>query len=113
MRHFKSFVIALAIIVGSSSFAATNNPTSTPDKMGITELSNLLEDDQFYLNKDLNGKVVFSINEKNKIIIHSVLCQDKNVRNYLEDKLENRKLFGEGWEVGKVYILPVKMKMVS
>lgn len=113
MRHFKTFAIALAIMVCGNTFAGSTMNPDTPVTKEAAELTKLLNGDYLQLSKSQQGKIIFYLNENKEIVIHSVLCRDSDLRKQLQKKLENQKLTGEGWVTGKVYILPVKMKMVS
>lgn len=111
MRHLKTITVALAIMVGSTSFASKGKPETPNKNSNSYELSVLLEDHTLALEKDYLGKVIFSLNEERKIVLHSVLSKNAFVRNYITNKLTDKILKGAQWEVGKIYYLPVKMKM--
>ncbi len=109
MRHLKTFAIALAIMISSNTFASLDKPADK--KSNSYELSKLLEDHSLILERDYLGKVVFSINEEREIVVHSILTKEEFVREYISEKLTDKVVTGYQWEVGKVYHLPVKMKM--
>lgn len=110
MRNLKTFAIAMAIMISSNAFASKDKPGTVDKNSNSYELSKLLEDHSLFLEQDYFGKVVFSINEKREIVVHSILSKEEFVRNYIQEKLTDKVLNGYQWEVGKVYHLPVKMK---
>ncbi len=110
MKNLKTFAIALAIMISSNTFASKDKPVTDKNSKSY-ELSKLLEDRYLEIEKDYYGNVLFSVNEENQIVLHSVLSKDEFVRNYINEKLTDKFLTGTRWEVGKIYNLPVKMKM--
>ncbi|HSP40979.1 MAG TPA: hypothetical protein VLN46_06060 [Gillisia sp.] len=111
MKNFKTFAVALAIMISSNSFASKDKPRTTDKNSNSYELSVLLEDHLLSLERDYIGKVVFSVNEEKQIVVHSIISKEEFVRDYISEKLTDKVLTGAHWEVGKIYHLPVKMKM--
>jgi len=110
MKNLKTFAVALAIMISGNTFAAKEKPV-TEKKSNSYELARLLEDQALNLKKEYLGKVIFSVNEKREIVLHAVLGKEEFVRDYITSKLSDQVLRGDHWVVGKVYHLPVKMKM--
>lgn len=107
MRQFKTFAVAMMVLMGTTAFSGTG---TEPTKNNSVDLSRLLEDQSLFVQKDQFCKVVFSLDENNEIQIHAILSKDKFLRDYITEKLEDKSLRGENWETGKVYILPLRMK---
>lgn len=101
----------MAIMVSASTFANSEIYPPVDKKSNSFEIGRLLKSNNVELKKELFGKVVFSLAEDGKIVIHSVLTKDQYVRDYVAGKLKDQKLSGDQWEVGKTYILPVRMKL--
>lgn len=110
MKNLKTFAVALAIMISGNTFASKEKP-KTEKNSNSYELSVLLEDNSLALERDYLGKVVFSVNEEREIVIHAILSKEEFARNYINEKLKDQTLTGPQWEVGKIYHLPVKMKM--
>lgn len=110
MKNLKTFAVALAIMISGNSFASKEKPR-TDKTSNSYELAKLLDDPSMALQRDYLGKVIFSVNEEKEIVLHAILSKDEFVRNYINDKLVDQVLTGAQWEVGKIYHLPVKMKM--
>lgn len=111
MRHFKTFAIALAIMVGTNTFANSEPVSSKNKKDSPFEVKDLFKHYLLTYHKDLYGKVVFSLDEDRKIVVHSVATQDDFLREYVMKQMKDRVLKGEEWEIGKPYILPLRVKM--
>lgn len=110
MKNFKTFAIALAILISGNVFASKEKPRTEKNSISY-ELGKLLEDPFLELQRDYVGKVIFSVNEEREIVLHAILTKEDFVRNYINEKLADQVLTGPSWEVGKIYHLPVKMKM--
>lgn len=113
MKNLKTFAIASAMLICSSSFAGSNPIFGANKKSASYEVSKLLNGDRLILQKDMKGKVIFSLNEKREIVVHSVLCRDEQVLEFIKERLQDQKLLNEKWEVGKTYNLPLQMKVVK
>ena len=111
MKNFKTFAVALAIMISSNTFASKDKPRKADKNSNSYELSVLLNDHFLVLERDYIGKVVFSINEERQIVVHSILSKEEFVRDYISEKLTDKVLAGAHWEVGTIYHLPVKMEM--
>ncbi len=110
MKNLKTFALALAIMISTNTFASKDK--SGPGKYSNShEISMLLEDSSLILEKDYIGKVIFSVNEEKQIVLRSVFSKDEFVKDYISEKLTDKVLKGDQWEVGKIYHLPVKLKM--
>lgn len=108
MRNLKLFAVACAIMVSSNIFAESNSsPKSKPLSY---EMEKLLSNRYFTIDNDHKGKVLFSLNEESKIVVHYVQFHDKEVRQYILEKLQDQELKNHSLEIGKVYALPLQMK---
>jgi len=110
MKNLKTFAVALAIMISGNAFALKENPVVNKNSNSY-ELARLLKDQSLNLEKDYLGKVIFSVNEDREIVIHAVLGKEEFVRDYITTKLSDQVLKGDQWIVGKIYHLPVRMKM--
>lgn len=110
MRHLKTFTIAMAFLISGSALANSENPLAVVNTSHSYEMQKLLRDSSLVLEEDLFGKVIFSVSAEKEVIIHSVLSKEEFVREYLQEKLEEKTLSGKDWVVGQTYILPVKLK---
>src|SRR5690606_18058039 len=109
-KNLKTFVLAVAIMISGSILAAKEKPVVNKNSNSY-ELAKLLEDQTLNLDKDYLGKVVFSVNEDREIVLHAVMSKEEFARDYITSKLSDKVLNGNNWVVGKIYHLPVRMKM--
>ena len=110
MRNLRLFLAAFALMLTTSTFA---NPGFYPetDRGSITyEIEKMLKDSGLIIEEEFTVKVIFKVNEEHKIEIHAVKSQNEEVNKFLEKRLNNRKLHGEGWSTEKFYELPVKVQ---
>jgi len=100
----------MAFLISGSALANSENPLAVVNTSHSYEMQKLLRDSSLVLEEDLFGKVIFSVSAEKEVIIHSVLSKEEFVREYLQEKLEEKTLSGKDWVVGQTYILPVKLK---
>lgn len=112
MRNLKTFAVALAIMICSSSFAGSNPISDKSKNSSSFEVGKFLKG-HFFIEKDYKGKVYFSLDKDRKIVVHSVLCEDRVISATVNDRLQNRVLSDSKLEVGKVYVLPLYLKAVK
>lgn len=111
MRHLKTFAIALAIMVCTNTFA-NSEPESSKNKKDVPfELKGLFQSNLLSYHHELYGRVIFSLNEKREIEVHTVATKDDLLRMYVMENMDKKVLSGGEWEVGKAYILPLRVKL--
>lgn len=109
MKQFKTLAIALAIMVGTNTFA-NSEPASKNKNVENADINQILRSNFLAVNEDLFAKVVFTLDENKKIEVNSVATKNPFMRRYLTNRLEDKILKGEEWEAGKTYILPVRIQ---
>jgi hypothetical protein len=111
MKQLKTALVALALVAGSAVFAI--NPTLIVEKNpASTELKKMLNNPEFIVESDMEANVLFTINEDKEIIILSVDTDNRDVERYVFDRLSNEELDSD-LQVGKQYIVPIKIKSVK
>ncbi len=110
MKNFRLFFAAFALMLTTSTFA---NPAFYPEtnRGSITyEIEKMLKDSGLIIEEEFTVTVLFKVNEDHKIVIHAVKSPNEEVNEFLQKRLDNRKLHGDGWSVDKYYELPVKVQ---
>lgn len=108
MRTLKLFAVAVAIMISGNIFAETK---PIPGKKSFSyEIAKFFDNGKFIIDEDHRGKVYFSLNEERKITVHYVSFKDREVKEYIAESLQDKKLRDVQWEVGKVYSLPLLMR---
>lgn len=111
MKTFKTLFVALALIFSSTFFAAelpseedrSNSPVSY-------EIEKMLADSNLIIENDFVVKIVFKVNSEKRIELRSIESPNEEVNEFLEKRLKNRKLHGDGWFTEKIYELPVRVQ---
>lgn len=103
MKTLKTVFVALSILITSSAFATTSE---TPDAI-TKEISELLDHPSFLVTQERSVNVEFVLNKDNEVIVVSIDCENADVRNFINERL-NRKVLENKLQQGKVYTLPVK-----
>jgi hypothetical protein len=106
MKTLKTVFLALSILITSSAFATDTVTISTPETV-TKEMTALLDNPSFLVTQEQTVSVEFVLNKNNEVVVLSVDCDDADVINFINDRL-NRQELDNKLEQGKVYILPVK-----
>lgn len=107
MRKLNSIVVALALLVGTVTFAnekvtiLETDPTSQ-------ELGELLENPAFLVLEDTDAYVTFMINDEDEIVVLSVKTENEQIEKFVKSRLNYQKL-ENSLEHGKEYKVPVKI----
>lgn len=110
MRHFKLLLAAFALMLTTSTFAGTTLDFES-NRGGITfEIEKMLKDSGLIIEEEFTVRVFFKLDEDKRISIQSVKSPNEEVNAFLEKRLSNQKLHGDGWFTEKIYELPVKVR---
>ena len=112
MKTFKIFFLALAVTFSSSIFAAPERVDRESRKIPpITlEIEKMLRDSNLIIEDEFMVTVIFEVTAEKRIQVKSIKSPNQEVSSFLEKRLRNRKLHGDGWYTQKVYELPVKVQ---
>lgn len=110
MRKFK--LLALALVIGTSSLFAMNNSKTTfegPENEMRTELVKLLQSPEFMVDDDLSVILKFTFNSEGEIVVLCPGCKNKEIVAYIRKNV-NQKKFKNPGEKDKVYTVPLTIK---
>lgn len=110
MRTFKLFFAALALMMATSTFANPFYDVETRRGSITYEIEKMLKDSDLVIEEEFTVKVIFKVNEDHRIEIQSVKSPNEEVNEFLQKRLHNQKLHGNGWFTKKIYELPVKVQ---
>ena len=110
MKNLKLFFAAFALMLTTSTFANTGLFPETNRESITYEIEKMLKDSGLIIEEEFTVKVIFKVNEDHEIVIRTIKSPNEEVNQFLEKRLNNRKLHGEGWSVEKIYELPVKVQ---
>lgn len=113
MRHLKLLLVALAITFGFSVNAASSSAADSRNNSVSYEIEKMLKDSDLIIEEDFTVTVIFEVTEDRRISIRSVSSPNEEVNQFLEKRLQNRKLHGEGWFIEKMYELPVRVEAMK
>lgn len=106
MKTLKTVFVALSILITSSAFATSPTTKGAPETV-TKEMTALLAHPSFLVTQERTVAVEFVLNKDNEVFVLSVDCDDADVRNFINDRL-NRQVLDNKLQQGKVFILPVK-----
>lgn len=110
MRTIKLFFAALALMLTTSTFANSNYDLETKRGSITYEIEKMLKDSGLIIEEEFTVRVIFKVNEDRRIEIQSVKSPNEEVNEFLQKRLHNQKLHGNGWFTEKIYELPVKVQ---
>ena len=110
MRTFKLFFAALALMLTTSTFANFSYDLETKKGSITYEIEKMLKDSGLIIEEEFTVRVIFKVNEDRRIEIQSVKSPNEEVNEFLQKRLHNQKLHGNGWFTEKIYELPVKVQ---
>lgn len=113
MRTFKSVVLALVLLAGTTLSAATEPSVEKTNKEeAIVEIAQLLKNPKFELQEDTRASVILMVNSENELVVLSVDTESNLVESYVKTRLNYQKL-EHSLEKGKEYRLPVVITSVK
>ena len=105
-----SFATAIAVMLVSSSVWATT-PKKTSEVRTLTEqIQEILAENSIYVkNEDLTARVLFTLNEDQRIVILAIKTDYWDVKGFLNRRLDKKKVNLADFEVGKQYVVDVRL----
>lgn len=112
MRNFKFLFLAVAMSITTSVMSSTE-PNFKRDKSVASEIEEMLDKSNLVVEEELSVRVVFSLSNERKIIVHSIKSENGDVNDFLMERLQGKQVLGRNWKTGKYYALPVKVEAVK
>lgn len=107
MKNLKTILLAL-VIATSSVLSARTEPVKKTVKTSITQdVSDLLKNPTFRVEKELLADVTLTVNKNNEIVVLSVDSESSQVINFIKNRLNYNKL-SENVDA-KTYVVPVRI----
>ncbi len=106
-RTMKSIVL-VALIAFSSVVSANTEPLKKAEPTLITqEVSELLKNPSFEVEKDMLANVTLTVNKNNELVVLSVDSESEQIVNYIKSRLNYNKLSVDVDE--QTYKVPVRI----
>jgi len=107
MKNLKLIALVFAFAISAVSFATPFN-TVNPLSELRDEITNILGDEfTVAIETEVKAEVQFMLNDKNEIVIVSVISENSDLDRYVKSKLNYKKVNTSGIIEGKVYRLPL------
>lgn len=104
-----SVLLAAFLLIGTTVFASENVTSSKKTTGASAEMTKLLKNPEFIVDHEMEANVLFTVNQDNEIVVLSVESEESEVISYVKERLQNRELKTD-LEIGKQYVLPVRIK---
>nr|WP_298999548.1 hypothetical protein [uncultured Allomuricauda sp.] len=102
--------IATAIMLVSSSISAASSKKNPEVNTLSGQIQEILAKNSIYVkNKDLTARVLFALNENKRIVILAIKSDYWDVKEFLNRRLDKKKLDITNFEVGKQYVVDVRL----
>ena len=110
MRHLKFMLVAFALSLCTGASANTSLDYEVKRGSISYEIEKMLADSDLVIEEEFTVKVIFKVNQDNRIEIRSIISPNEKVNEFLQRRLEDQKLHGSRWDAEKIYELPVKVQ---
>ncbi len=107
MKKIKVLFLALLVTATFTSIAAVTN-INEPSKVAVKEISRLLSNPSFLIERDTFATVKFVVNENHELVVLSVKTEREEIESYIKKRLNYKTVTCELKE-GMVYIQPVNL----
>ncbi|SHI47401.1 hypothetical protein SAMN04487911_102176 [Arenibacter nanhaiticus] len=107
-----SLVVAAAMLLSFGNSFAIEKENKNPAKSLSEQIGQLLEGNNIRVNhgEDLFATVYFTINNEMELVVLSVATEEEGLDAFLKSRLNYNKVSAEGYEEGKTYKIPVRLK---
>ena len=107
MKNLKLIAVVFAFAISAVSFATPFN-TDNPLSELRDEITNILGDEfTVDIDTEVKAEVRFILNDKNEIVIVSVISENSDLDRYVKSKLNYKKVNTSGIIEGKMYRMPL------
>ncbi|WP_029035017.1 hypothetical protein [Salinimicrobium terrae] len=110
MKNLKLFLAAFVFTVSTATYANPNFTFEEKNRSISDQIEQMLLDSGLVIEEEFTVRVIFKVNEQRKIEIRLIKSPNEEVNSFLKRRLENQKLYGNSWDVEKIYELPVRVQ---
>ena len=117
MKNLKTIITVIALSLSTVfSVAASDNDNDKDKKSKVnttlrSEIVSLLGDRiPVEIKKESSAKVSFIVNRNNELVVISVDSKIYELKSFLKNKLNYKKLNVKGVKKGEIYRMPIKIK---
>jgi len=105
----KIMLMALALVIGTTTLFATNvNPNESTKNMR-NEIVALMDAPNFNISQETTVTITFTFSSAGEIIVLNVDTKDKDILNYVRENL-NQKVISIPGEKYKQYTMPLTLR---
>ncbi len=109
MNTIKTTVLAMALAIGSITYANTEARVPSKPTSISKAISKLLDKHNLKLNAEVDARVTFTVNNNNEIVVVNVDSKNESLVSYVKARLNYKKLDVAAVS-GKMYFLPIKVQ---
>lgn len=110
MNYLKHFLAALLFSLSTAAFASSNYHCEIKWDPITFQIEEMLSHSDLIVEEGFTATIIFKVNADKKIEIRLIDSPNEEVNSFLKRRLENQKLYGNSWDVKKIYELPIKVQ---
>ena len=108
MRKFK--ILALALVIGTTSLFASSNEKLADDKNEIrSQIESLVQAADFKVESNTTVNITFTFSSEGEIVVLKVDCKNCEILDFVRENLNYKKIENPG-VTNKLYTIPLKLK---
>ncbi|MAD97395.1 MAG: hypothetical protein CMB99_08740 [Flavobacteriaceae bacterium] len=114
MKNLKSIIAIFAICFATISSNATevNDPIKESRNLNSEITALLGSQAPFAIDETSKAEVLFTVNDKNEMIVISVSSTNREFKIFVKRKLQNKKIDSRKLKARTLYTLPVQLKNI-
>lgn len=90
--------------------ADSNRGPGKKSKSVSFEIESMPSKSNLVIEDDLTVRVLFTLSEDNKIQIKSIKSENEEVVAFINERLDQKKVYGKNWTQDMLYELPVRVQ---
>ncbi|MBT8183835.1 MAG: hypothetical protein KJN76_03270 [Eudoraea sp.] len=103
-----SYIMAAVLLLSLSNLHAGEMVKPKPAKSLSYQIKDLIGHDAIEVaDKDLKGKILFTLNKDREIVVLAVEADTEQMENFIKSRLNYKKVDVSNWEEGKKYVVPI------
>lgn len=109
MNTIKISALAIALLLGSMSFANSESAIDKDPSSISKEILKLLDKHELDLKEELSVQITFTVNKNHEIVVIDVDSENDELKAYVKRRLNYHKIDAVT-TTGKMYFLPIQLE---
>jgi len=106
MKTIKFLILAVVLMVQTTSFANNSKPLKSPDAV-LEHVSSLLKNPKFNIEGEILATVKLIVNNKREVVVLNITSTDDNAMRFIKSRLNYAEV--NGAVPGEQFTIPVRL----